>query len=47
MLLNKERLALHVDPEFLWLSIGTDIIADSAILLSRWMLKPSRRTNKF
>ena len=46
MSLNKERPAPHADPELSWPNIGTDIIADSAIPPSRWMLKPSRRTKK-
>ena len=32
--------------ELSWLNIGTDIIVDFAILLSRWMPKPSKRTKK-
>jgi hypothetical protein len=44
--LNNARPALRADQEPSWLNIGTDIIADSAIPLSRWMLKQSKRTKK-
>lgn len=43
---SRGRLALHADLAPSWPSIGTDITAASATPLSRWMLKPSRRTKK-
>ncbi len=43
---NKERPAHHADPERSWDNIGIDITADSATPPSRWMPRPSRRTNK-
>ena len=46
MSLNRERLAHHVDLEHSWLNTGIDITADSAIPPLRWMLRPSRKTNK-
>jgi len=46
MSVNKERLVLHVDLEPLWLSIGTDIIVDSAIPQLRWMPKLLRKIKK-
>jgi len=44
--LNSARPALTVVLEYSWLSIGTDITADSAIPQSRWTPKQSRRTKK-
>jgi len=41
-----EKLAHHVAQESSWLNIGTDITVDYATPLLRWMLRPSRRTNK-
>jgi hypothetical protein len=46
MLLNKEKPALHVAQELLWLNIGIDIIADSVILPLRWMLRQLKRMKK-
>jgi hypothetical protein len=40
------RPALHAVPAPSWPSIGTDTTAAFATPLSRWMPKPSRRTNK-
>jgi hypothetical protein len=43
---NNERLAHHADLELSWPNIGIGITADFATPPSRWMLKPSKRTNK-